>query len=51
VTPSIDKHKIYGAIGQVMYFGRALVPDLPLGICFYPYWNPLDDSEPLVHTV
>jgi hypothetical protein len=52
VTPSIDKHKIYGAIGQVMFYGRAVSgPALPLGICFYPNWNPRDDSEPLVHSI
>jgi hypothetical protein len=48
-TASTGWQNVYGAIGQVMYFGRALVPGLPLGICFHPMWaGGIDDGTPFV---
>jgi len=48
VTGSVGWGKVYGAIGQVMYYGRAVSTDLPLGICFYPTWaSGLDDGSPI----
>lgn len=51
LTPSLDLGKLYCALGQVMYYGRAAEPGLPLAVCFFPSWPTAEgEGDPFLHS-